>query len=54
MESTLQVVLIESKMKSCKALCTGYCSDSLEDENTNELQDIISDLHKYPAALYIP
>ena len=23
----------ESKMKSCKALCTGYCSDSLEDEN---------------------
>ena len=34
MESTLQVVLIESaEMKSCKALCTGYCSDSLEVEH---------------------
>ena len=22
--------------------------------NTNELQDLISDLHSYPAALYIP
>ena len=23
----------ESEMKSCKALCTGYCWESLEDEN---------------------
>ena len=53
--------MIESqKIKSFKALCTDYCSDSFEDENnrisllgnTNELQDFISDLHSYPAALY--
>ena len=49
-------------MKSCKALCTGYCWESLEDENNrsflmgnaNELQDFISDLHAYSDALYIP
>ena len=23
----------ESEMKSCKALCTGHCSELLEDEN---------------------
>ena len=34
MESILQLVLIESEIKSCKALCTDYCLESLEYENS--------------------
>ena len=63
MESTIQLVLIESQ----KWNLTKYCVLAIVQThwrmktigvsllgNTNELQDLISDLHSYPAALYIP
>ena len=63
MESTLQLVLIESQKwnlaKHCVLAIVQSCwrmktiGVSLLG-NTNELQDFISDLHSYPAALYIP
>ena len=63
MESTLQLVLIESQKvnlaKHC-VLAIVHTHWRMKTKgvsplgNANELQDFISDLHAYPAALYIP
>ena len=62
MESTLQLVLIENQKwnlaKHCVlAIVETHCRMKTIGvpllRNTNELQDFISDLHSYPAALYI-
>ena len=62
MESALQLVLIESQ----KVYLAKHCVLAIVQSrwrmkaignsvlgNTNELQDFISDLHSYPAELYI-
>ena len=66
MESTLQLVLIECQKWNLANHCVlAIVEDSLDDWrmktigvsllcNTNELQDFISDLHSYPAALFTP
>ena len=63
METTLQLVLIESQKWNLAKHCvlaivqTHWRMKTIGVSllgNTNELQDFISDLHSYPAALYIP
>ena len=63
MESILQLVLIESQKWNLAKHCvlaivqTYWRMKTIGVSllgNTNELQDFISDLHSYPAALYIP
>ena len=63
MESTIQLVLIESQKRNLAKYCvlaivqTHWRMKTIGVSllgNTNELQDFISDHHSYPAALCIP
>ena len=63
MESTLQLVLVGCQKLNFEKHCvlaiveTHWKMKTIGISllrNTNELQDFISDLHSYPAALYIP